>query len=419
MLHIWLPTQYSELYVWLDKQQLWQVHESWQSISEHFSERTACLYFPSKNILQIESTLSAGQLKQLGESGKQYLFEELSLTPVEQLRIREYSQDGHQYLYACSTSEIEQWKNSASLVDIDIECMFPDFLLLPAPDTSYNNKVSNKTSKNTSNTDRANSTETNRHKKVTLYSDKQTTLLRYSQANGMAVSFLPLILESLQLVDEVVLVPAVNDSEQDEALLKFLESLTQPYSLSSLGLRPIDKIYRQPLNFMVTVNKSILSPYLKTTLIVAVLALASQMIADGISIYQYDKTIKATQTTINNQYKAWFPDNRLNTRTNLQAQLEPMLKSGASTENTGLSLLSRVSPLIKQSNLTANSLLADDTSLKVKLIAKNRSQLDQFVQKLQQQGMSAKLGQVNSRTQTAQQAGQQLIGEVVINHKSS
>ncbi len=398
MLHIWLPTQYSQLYVWLDKQQIWQAHENWQSISEHFSDRMACLYFPSWHILQLESTLPSAKLKQLGESGKQYLFEELSLTSVEQLRIREYADKGHHYLYACATNDISQWHNSASLVGIEIQYMLPDFLLLPVADGAGGKDAS--------------------AVKVSLYSDKHTSLLRQSQACGTAVSFLPLITESLQLVDEVIVVPNIEDGQPDAQLLNVLQNLETLHSLSAKTLRPVEQPHRQPLNFMLKTRQRFLSPYLKTTLVVAMLALVLQMFADGLSIYQYNKVAKATETVINKQYKAWFPDDRLNPKTSLKAQLEPMLTSAGTAENTALALLSRVSPLIKQSNLTASSLLAKEATLKLTLVADNRSELDRFMQKLQQQGMVAELGQVRnttaSNTQTNKANSQQVTGDVLI-----
>ncbi len=393
MLHIWLPTQYSQLYVWLEKQQIWQIYENWQAVSEYFSSNKVCLYFPSQFVLQIESDLPSSQLKQLGETGKQYLFEDVSLTPVEQLRIREFNQHGHHYLYACASNDLEQWVNSASLVGMEIQLMLPDFLLLPFAEAKEN--------------------------KIYLYSDKQTTLLRQSQASGLAVSYFPSALEKLQDAEEILIVPAIPTEEEEiqadnnEELLNELGKLTPPYSLSSVGLRPLLKqAYQHKLNFIVKKNNQLISPYLKVILTIGVLALILQMIADAISIQQYQKVSEATDKAMNTQYQAWFPENRLNARTSLQAQLEPLLQKNSQANNGSIGLLSQVTPLMQQSNITASSLVADENALTLQITASNRQQLDDFVQKLQQQGLSAQLGMVNNEKT-------QVMGEIVISQQKN
>ena len=122
MLHVWLRAQHSPLAVWQADTQQWQMIDSWQQLYDTYgahnsahnnahknnSDKTLCLYFPSSYVLQVDTALNAAQLKQLGNVGKQYLFEETSLTSVEQLVIRQISQVANsQHLYALAQSDIE------------------------------------------------------------------------------------------------------------------------------------------------------------------------------------------------------------------------------------------------------------------------------------------------------------------------
>ena len=136
----------------------------------------------------MDTDLSSTQLKQLGSSGKQYLFEEMSITPVEQLSVRQINQANNHQLYALATSDIETWQQSAALIGMRINALLPDFLLLPVPDEGAGQQV-------------------------TLYQDRYTMLVRQSLRQGMAVSYLPLMLEHLPHLSEISVVPAIEPSD--------------------------------------------------------------------------------------------------------------------------------------------------------------------------------------------------------------
>lgn len=108
------------------------MHDIYSSYKSN-SNKTVCLYFPSSYVLQVDTELSNAQLKQLGNTGKQYLFEETSLTPVEQLAVRQTNLADNQYLHALAQGDIEAWQQSAKLVGMSIAALLPDFLLLPVP----------------------------------------------------------------------------------------------------------------------------------------------------------------------------------------------------------------------------------------------------------------------------------------------
>ncbi|MGP4905973.1 type II secretion system protein GspL [Psychrobacter faecalis] len=425
MLHVWLRAQHSPLAVWHEDIKQWQLVDGWQQLHDIYgsyktnSQKSVCLYFPSSHVLQVESELNTAQLKQLGMSGKQYLFEETSLTPVEQLAIRQMTENTSHHLYALAQSDIEAWQQSAKLVVMNIVALLPDFLLLPTPEEGAGQQL-------------------------VLYQDQQTMLLRQSLHQGMAVSYLPLIFERFPHLSEVLLLPAIDDALVDSShatdmvnepafddidLTKHettANAFTQTAAriaehqllLTTLAAapKPLEIPERHALNFFIKSTDSQLSPYLRVAMMVALSALILQMATDGVQWYQYQAATAATKTEIAAQYQSWFPNEPLSTRTKLQVQLQPKLRSDSQAPNAHIAVLSRISPLIKQSSLRAQALIMQPTALSFTLIAPDRGSLDQFTNTLVAQGLNAKLEQVNGNEQ-GQFSGQVTV-DVVENNSS-
>ena len=425
MLHVWLRAQHSSLAVWHEDSQHWQLVEGWQQLQDIYSrykansQKAICLYFPSTHMLQVDTELNSTQLKQLGSSGKQYLFEETSLTPVEQLAIRQMSHNNTHHLYALAQTDIELWQQSAKLAGMNIVALLPDFLLLPLPEEGAGQQI-------------------------TLYQDKETVLLRQSLYQGMAVSYLPLIFERFPHLSEVLIVPAIDNAvyvtsdvsdiiatdiiTTDNELANRTEiensiaagsftaitaDMIAEHQLLLITLvttpKPLDNAERHALNFFVKSTDSQLSPYLRVALMVALSALVLQMATDAVQWYQYNEATTATKTEIASQYQSWFPNEPLSTRTKLQVQLEPKLRSDSQAPASHMAVLSRISPLIKQSSLKAQALVMQPSALSFTLIAPDRGSLDQFTATLVAQGLTAKLEQVNSNEQG------QFSGQVTVN----
>ncbi|WP_440453683.1 type II secretion system protein GspL [Psychrobacter sp. ASPA161_9] len=423
MLHVWIRAQHSPLAVWHADAKEWQSVSGWQQLYDIYgnsrsSHTSLCLYFPSSHLLQVDTKLNAAQLKQLGSTGKQYLFEETSLAPVEQLAVRQISDTHAHHLYALAESDIEAWKQSAALVGLSINALLPDFLLLPIPEEGAGQQV-------------------------VLYQDQYTALLRQSQRQGLAVSYLPLMFERLPHLSEVcllrsiqstvsspadafndmvdnhvdlqktVLEPATestldsNIATETAALLTEQQILLTPLSTVPM---PIETPERHALNFFVKSSDTQLSPYLRIAMMVALSALVLQMATDGLQIYRYNIATDATQTAIAAQYQSWFPDEVLNTsRTKLQVQMQPKLRSDSQESASHLAVLARISPLIKQSSLHAQALVMEPTALSFTLIAPDRGSLDQFASTLTGQGIAASLERVNSNEQG------QFSGQITVN----
>ena len=432
MLHVWLRAQHSPLAVWHEDIKQWQLIDGWQQLHDIYgsyktnSQKSVCLYFSSSHVLQITSELNTAQLKQLGMSGKQYLFEETSLTPVEQLAIRQMTENTSHHLYALAQSDIESWQQSAKLVGMNIVALLPDFLLLPTPEEGAGQQI-------------------------ILYQDKHTMLLRQSLHQGMAVSYLPLIFERFPHLSEVLLLPAIDSAFDDSSHASnndFSEDFTNEPAfgdgvdltkhettvnaftqtaamiaehqllLTTLPVapKPLEVPERHTLNFFIKSTDSQLSPYLRVAMMVALSALVLQMATDGVQWYQYKAATAATKTEIAAQYQSWFPNEPLSTRTKLQVQLQPKLRNDSQAPNSHIAVLSRISPLIKQSSLRAQALVMQPTALSFTLIAPDRGSLDQFTNTLVSQGLNAKLEQVNGNEQ-GQFSGQVTV-DVVENNSS-
>ncbi|WP_201594686.1 type II secretion system protein GspL [Psychrobacter vallis] len=411
MLHVWLRAQHSPLAVWHEDVQRWQSVDGWQQLQAIYgsyktnARKTLCLYFPSSHVLQVDTALNTAQLKQLGNSGKQYLFEETSLTPVEQLSIRQVNHADNHHLYALAQSDIESWQQSATLAGMSITALLPDFLLLPIPLDPASQQV-------------------------TLYQDTQTMLLRQSLHHGMAVSYLPLVFERFPQLSEVNVLPPIDTSdlsftqsaghtlmdaiEHDDSMvvqetsatadiLAQTERLITEHQLLFTNLsvppKPVDNPERHALNFFIKSTDSQLSPYLRVAIMVALSALVLQMATDGVQWYQYKEATAATKTEIARQYQSWFADEPLSARTKLQVQLQPKLRSDSQAPAAHMAALARISPLIKQSSLRAQALVMQPSTLSFTLIAPDRGSLDQFTSTLTAQGLNAKLAQVNSNEQ--------------------
>ena len=426
MLHVWLRAQHSPLAVWHEDSRHWQLVDGWQQLQDIYSrykansQKSICLYFPSTHVLQVDTELKSTQLKQLGASGKQYLFEEMSLTPVEQLIIRQMSHDNTHHLYALAQSDIELWQQSAKLAGMNIVALLPDFLLLPIPEEGAGQQIM-------------------------LYQDTHTMLLRQSLYQGMAVSYLPLIFERFPHLSEVLLLPAIDELSDVSVNIETMDDITLADSinvaaptadtsftaitaamiaehqllLTTLAATPLplDNPERHALNFFVKSTDSQLSPYLRVAMMVALSALVLQMATNAVQWYQYNEATAQTKTEIATQYQSWFPNDPISTRTKLQVQLQPKIRSDGQASSSHMAVLSRISPLIKQSSLKAQALVMQPSALSFTLIAPDRGSLDQFTSTLVAQGLAAKLEQVNGNEQG--QFSGQITVDVIENNSSA
>lgn len=382
--------QHDALFVWQPQVEAWEAKDNWQQLRDDYGVQPVCLYFPTRHLLQVSTELSAAQLKQLGEPGKQYLFEDTTLSSVEQLQVRQMTTANTQYLYALPHQDINQWQQSAQLAGFSLMALLPDFLLLPIPEEGFGQQLM-------------------------LYHNSHTSIARLSEAQGLAVSYLPLLLERLPQLNEVCLLPEAlsknaikeNGAGAHTAVKELIESAQTEVLVSEVTQLPtiVSQPERHALNYFVKTSAHKLSPYLKTTVAVAALALVMQFVADGLQWYQYAQAADATKAAVAQQYVSWFPDEPLNERTSVRTQLSPKLVSGGALESDAVALMARIAPVIKQADLTATEVTTQADRLLLTLVAENRNALDEVTQTLSEQGLNARLGTVEN-VSDAQVGGQ-------------
>lgn len=391
MIHIWLPTQHAALRLWQQTTQTWQTADDWQTLATLANLQTtqsaklqACLYFPSVNLLTIQPTLSASQLNALGDTGRRYLFEDISIGSVEDLQVKiqpTATNSELPALFGLHAADIHSWINAAALAGIEIVALLPDFLLLPTIDNRIDNRID--TSMNT----RAIPTTS-----AVYYQDTDTQLLKLHTYHGMAVSFLPLVLTKLPMLETLYLT-----GFHDETVIQQLASMPNlSVESSELLPTPIKDPVRHFFNFATIKGKTTLAPYAKVIVLVSVCALLTTFAVDALRWYYYNQAQKQASTLLAQQYAQWFPNEPLNSKLTLQRQLSGKLTTQQSATPNVLQTLSSIQPILQQYQLTAKQLNFQNNHLQLQLLSSSNDSLNKAVNDMVNKGIKAKLGSVDA-----------------------
>lgn len=383
MIHIWLPTQHAALRLWQQTTQTWQTADNWQTLATLANLQTtqsaklqACLYFPSVSLLTIQPTLSASQLNTLGDTGRRYLFEDISIGSVEDLQVKiqpAVSNSELPALFGLHAADIHSWINAASLAGIEIVALLPDFLLLPTIDTSMNTRDIPTTS-------------------AVYYQDADTQLLKLNTYHGMAVSFLPLVLTKLPMLETLYLT-----GFHDETVAQQLASMPNlSIASSELLPTPIKDPVRHFFNFATIKGKTTLAPYAKVIALVSVCALLTAFVVDALRWYYYNQAQKQASTLLAQQYTQWFPNEPLSSKLTLQRQLSGKLTTQQSATPNVLQTLSSIQPVLQQYQLTAKQLNFQNNHLQLQLLSSSADSLNKAVNDMVNKGIKAKLGSVDA-----------------------
>ena len=383
MIHIWLPTQHAALRLWQQTTQTWQTADDWQTLATLANLQTtqsaklqACLYFPSVNLLTIQPTLSASQLNALGDTGRRYLFEDISIGSVEDLQVKiqpTATNSELPALFGLHAADIHSWINAASLAGIEIVALVPDFLLLPTIDTSMNTRAIPTTS-------------------AVYYQDADTQLLKLHTYHGMAVSFLPLVLTKLPMLETLYLT-----GFHDETVAQQLASMPNlSIESSELLPTPIKDPVRHFFNFATIKGKTTLAPYAKVIALVTVCALLTAFVVDALRWYYYNQAQKQAATLLAQQYAQWFPNEPLSSKLTLQRQLSGKLTTQQSATPNVLQTLSSIQPVLQQYQLTAKQLNFQNNHLQLQLLSSSADSLNKAVNDMVNKGIKAKLGSVDA-----------------------
>ena len=395
MIHIWLPNQHAALRLWQQTTQTWQTADDWQTLATLANLQTtqsaklqACLYFPSVNLLTIQPTLSASQLNALGDTGRRYLFEDISIGSVEDLQVKiqpAVSNSELPALFGLHAADIHSWINAASLAGIEIIALVPDFLLLPTIDTRID------TSTNTKARD-SRVAETRPITSAVYYQDADTQLLKLHTYHGMAVSFLPLVLTKLPMLEALYLT-----GFHDETVAQQLASMPNlSIESSELLPTPIKDPVRHFFNFATIKGKTTLAPYAKVIVLVSVCALLTAFVVDALRWYYYNQAQKQAATLLAQQYAQWFPNEPLSSKLTLQRQLSGKLTTQQSATPNLLQTLSSIQPVLQQYQLTAKQFNFQNNHLQLQLLSSNNDSLNKAVNDMVNKGIKAKLGSVDA-----------------------
>lgn len=394
MIHIWLPTQHAALRLWQQTTQTWQTADDWQTLATLANLQTtqsaklqACLYFPSVNLLTIHPTLSASQLNALGDAGRRYLFEDISIGSIEDLQVKiqpAVSNSEFPALFGLHAADIHSWINAASLAGIEIIALLPDFLLLPTIDTRIDTSIATSTN--------AKATETRATTSAVYYQDADTQLLKLHTYHGMAVSFLPLVLTKLPMLETLYLTGFHNQTVAQQ-----LTSMPNPSIESSELLpTPIKDPVRHFFNFATIKGKTTLAPYAKVIAIVTVCALLTSFVVDALRWYYYNQAQKQAATLLAQQYAQWFPNEPLSSKLTLQRQLSGKLTTQQSATPNLLQTLSSIQPVLQQYQLTAKQLNFQNNHLQLQLLSSSADSLNKAINDMVNKGIKAKLGSVDA-----------------------
>ena len=400
MIHIWLPTQHAALRLWQQTTQTWQTADDWQTLATLANLQTtqsaklqACLYFPSVNLLTIQPTLSASQLNALGDTGRRYLFEDISIGSVEDLQVKiqpTATNSELPALFGLHAADIHSWINAASLAGIELVALVPDFLLLPTIDTRIDTRVD--TSINTSTNTRATETRATPTTSAVYYQDADTQLLKLHTYHGMAVSFLPLVLTKLPMLETLYLT-----GFHDETVAQQLASMPNlSIESSELLPTPIKDPVRHFFNFATIKGKTTLAPYAKVIALITVCALLTAFVVDALRWYYYNQAQKQAATLLAQQYAQWFPNEPLSSKLTLQRQLSGKLTTQQSATPNVLQTLSSIQPVLQQYQLTAKQLNFQNNHLQLQLLSSSADSLNKAVNDMVNKGIKAKLGSVDA-----------------------
>lgn len=387
MIHIWLPTQHAALRLWQQTTQTWQTADNWQTLATLANLQTtqsaklqACLYFPSVNLLTIQPTLTASQLNTLGDTGRRYLFEDISIGSVEDLQVKiqpTATNSELPALFGLHAADIHSWINAASLAGIEIVALLPDFLLLPTIDTRIDTSMNTRAISTTS---------------AVYYQDADTQLLKLHTYHGMAVSFLPLVLTKLPMLETLYLT-----GFHDETVAQQLASMPNlSIASSELLPTPIKDPVRHFFNFATIKGKTTLAPYAKVIALVSVCALLTAFVVDALRWYYYNQAQKQAATLLAQQYAQWFPNEPLSSKLTLQRQLSGKLTTQQSATPSVLETLSSIQPVLQQYQLTAKQLNFQNNHLQLQLLSSSADSLNKAVNDMVNKGIKAKLGSVDA-----------------------
>ncbi len=392
-LFLWLPVQQMPealpvAWRWRTARQplgVWQQSLTWEALLKDTASesiRDVVLFFPTSSGQLLRQNLSRAQVRQLGPQGLKYLFEEFSLSNVEQLEIRSIQQvqhkkrveplpdtnfNEHVTLLALNQETLSQYTHMLGLTPWRLSALLPDFLLIPLHGTQ-----------------------------PTLYIDEQCRLLRIDEALAYPADDLAILLSRLPHLTRLnlLIMPfAGSDSVLAEVQAYLAEHNISVNIISHAVNVPMQTV-THAFNVLPQVKTAGLSPYWRAVAATLILGATLQLIHDAVTMYRYQKIAQATTAQAEQQFRQWYPEERR--IVNLKRQVSAHVQTTQTHDLTALSLISRVGPIMQQARLTAQAVRYQTGTLEMEVEANNMAELEQLRQSFGQQGLKAQLGSVNN-----------------------
>lgn len=377
MLYLWMPDA--------EQHWRWSIGEQWQTaasldelkdvVAVH-QLKHATVFFSSLHVQHAQFQLQKAHFKQLGDQGVRYLIEDQLIESVDQVRLSYVYANDKLSMMAINKSRLDMMQHSLGLVSWQIEALLPDYFILPIP----------------------------KKDQVILKTWGGQYLLRQGEFQGASIDDLDVFCEFLSEEQQVVI------SEDD---LNLYAALSERLGAERIVREPlpevfVDKFKRHRYNLWQSASKEqSISPLWKACAAALCLAIAVQLINDGVRWYKLKQVSDQTAQLMIDQYKQWFGQGYRVTEQNIKSDFEARVRLSQSADLSSLSLLSRIGPVMTQQNVIAERIQFQDNILTIDLKAANASVLENMTKQLNQQGFKAQLGNI-------QTVGNQVLGWIKV-----
>ncbi len=371
MLYLWMPEGQGQ-WLWQIDQGEWQQADSidqlLQNVALLYQGKEAIVFFPSQSAQFYTQSLTRAQYKQLGTQGVQYLLEEYSIEPLDQLAIfHDYHQD-QLNMMAISRQQREMYQQSLTLLPWQIQALLPDFLTVPEPDAET-----------------VNIAQVFRHK-----------VMRWSKFRGLRLDDVSVV---GLLAPEIKTVNFYHLEQKLEDLIRIQLGEEIEYQQKTLQQLTLAKAKQHPFNALLKSRKQQRTGfnYWKACAALLCIALVSQVTYDTLRWWKYKQLSNQTAQLAVDQYQQWFPNETRVNEQNLRSQFSSKLRLNASADTQALQLISRVGPILQQANIQAQQVQYQNQALNLSLLAANSQVLNQLTEQFKQQGFNVELGAIRNQ----------------------
>ncbi|TXJ10249.1 MAG: general secretion pathway protein GspL [Acinetobacter sp.] len=381
MLYLWMPEGQGQ-WQWQLEDGQWHSADSLEQLIQvvqvHDQGQDAVVFFPHQSAQFFTQSLPRAKYKQLGQQGVQYLLEEYSIEPVEQLAIFHDYHDEHINFMAMSQSIRETYQQSLALLPWHIQALLPDFLLVPEPEKDSLNIVQ----------------------------IGQRRLMRWSALRGWSLDDMSLLAQlkaSFQMV---------NFYQCDETSVQAVQAqLGQSVEYRQCELEQVKfpRFRQHPFNALLKTKRKANTgvSYWKACAAILCLAIVVQVVFDGLRWWKYQSLANQTAQLAVEQYQQWYPNERHINEQNLKKNFKAKLAMNATADRQALQLISRAGAVLQQNNIAAEQVLYQNNVLSLNLLARNSDAMNQLTEQLKQQGLNVELGAMRNQ-------GTQVIGLVKV-----